>query len=56
MENRGEVCLEEEVGRLRRSGMSVQKISDFTGLQPSWVETVVEMLPEDKPVPDDNRV
>ena len=49
MEDRGGVCLEEEVNRLRRSGMCVQEIADSTGLEPRWVETVVEMLPEDAP-------
>ena len=50
MENRGEVCLEEKVDRLRRSGMSVQEISDSMGLEPAWVASVVEMLPdEEKP-------
>lgn len=48
MENHGEVCLQEEVDRLRRSGMSVQEISDFMGLHPAWVETVVEMLPDEE--------
>ncbi len=49
MENRGEVCLEEEVGRLRRSGMSVQEISDSMGLDPAWVTEIVETMPEEEP-------
>ena len=48
MEDRGEVCLEEEVSRLRRSGMSVREIADSTGLEPYWIQTVVEMLPEEE--------
>lgn len=48
MEDRREVCLEEEVDRLKRSGMSVQEISDFMGLEPSWVATIVEMLPDEE--------
>ncbi len=47
MENHGEVCLEEEVDRLRRTGMSVQEISDSMGLEPAWVASVVEMLPDE---------
>lgn len=48
MENRGEVCLEEEVDRLRRSGMSVREISTSLGLQPVWVAEIVEMLPDEE--------
>ena len=48
MENRGEVCLEEEVDRLRRSGMSVQEISASLGLEPAWVTEIVEMMPEEE--------
>lgn len=47
MENRGEVCLEEEVDRLRRSGMSVQEISDSMGLEPAWVAEQVEMISDE---------
>lgn len=49
MENRGEVCLEEEVARLRRSGMGAQEIADSMGLEPAWVASVVEMLPDEEP-------
>lgn len=48
MDNRGEVCLEEEVDRLRRSGMSVQEISDSMGLEPAWVTEIVEMMPDEE--------
>lgn len=48
MEKRGEVCLEEEVNRLRRSGMSVQEISDFMGLDPAWVAEIVEMMSDEE--------
>lgn len=48
MEGRGEVCLEEEVDRLRRSGLSVQEISEATGLESAWVASVVEMLPDEE--------
>ncbi len=47
MENRGEVCLEEEVDRLRHSGMSVQEISASLDLEPAWVAEVVEMMPKE---------
>lgn len=49
MDNRGEVCLEEEVGRIRRSGMSVREISASLGLEPVWVAEIVEMLPDEEP-------
>jgi hypothetical protein len=48
VESRGEVCLEEEVDRLRRSGMSVREISDSMGLEAAWVASVVEMLPDEQ--------
>ncbi len=49
MENHGEVCLEEEVNRLRRSGMSVREISKSTGLTPEWVAEQVEMFQDGDP-------
>ncbi|MDQ4105850.1 MAG: hypothetical protein M3157_01570 [Actinomycetota bacterium] len=48
MEDRGEVCLEEEVARLRRAGMSPQEIADAMGVEPAWVTGLVEMLPEEE--------
>jgi hypothetical protein len=41
MEDRSEVCLEEEVERLRRSGMSMAEISRKMGVDQSWVESLV---------------
>jgi hypothetical protein len=40
-ENEGEVCLEEEVERLRRSGMSGVEISRTMGVDQAWVETLL---------------
>ena len=40
-ENDGEVCLEEEVERLRRSGMSGVEISRTMGVDQTWVETLL---------------
>lgn len=40
-ENEGEVCLEEEVERLRRSGMSGAEISRTMGVDQAWVETLL---------------
>jgi predicted transposase YdaD len=40
-EGSGEVCLEETVERLRRSGLSVEEISEKTGLDASWVGEIV---------------
>ena len=40
-ENDGEVCLEEEVERLRRSGMSGVEISRTMGVDQAWVESLL---------------
>ncbi|MFL6031554.1 MAG: hypothetical protein ACJ73Y_02125 [Rubrobacteraceae bacterium] len=40
-ENEREVCLEEEVERLRRSGMSGVEISQTMGVDQTWVETLL---------------
>ncbi len=54
MEDGREVCLEEEVERLRRSGMSVAEISRTMGVDQSWVEQLIS-LPAggDHPGPDE---
>ncbi|HZB82696.1 MAG TPA: helix-turn-helix domain-containing protein [Rubrobacteraceae bacterium] len=49
MENKGEVCFEEEVERMRRSGMSTAEISQKMGVDPSWVESLVSMWEGGKP-------
>lgn len=41
MDGSGEVCLEEEVEKLRRSGMSATEISQQMGVELSWVETLI---------------
>jgi len=43
LEDRREVCLEEEVERLRRSGMSAREIAGKMGVDEGWVESVVSM-------------
>lgn len=40
-ENEREVCLEEEVERLRRSGMSGVEISRTMGVDQTWVEALL---------------
>ena len=40
-ENEGEVCLEDEVERLRRSGMSGVEISRTMGVDQAWVEALL---------------
>ena len=48
MDNKGEVCLEEEVEKRRRSGMSAEEISQDMGVDPAWVQSIVSMVePED---------
>ncbi len=49
MENSGEVCLEEEVERRRRSGMTAEEIAGEMGLQISWVEETLAASPEADP-------
>ena len=41
MEDRGEVCLAEEVERLRRLGISDGEIASRMGVDASWVETLI---------------
>ena len=48
MEERG-VCLEEEVERMRRSGMSTDEIAKKMGVDPSWVEGLVSMVADEEP-------
>ena len=43
MDNRGEVCLEEEVEKRRRSGMSTEEIAQDMGVDPVWVQSLVAM-------------
>ena len=47
VEGGGEVCLEEEVERLRRSGMSVAEISQQMGVDQSWVEGLIARVPDE---------
>jgi hypothetical protein len=48
LEDRGEVCLAEEVERLRRLGLSDGEIASKMGVDAGWVETVVSSG-EDEP-------
>jgi len=41
VEDRGEVCLAEEVERLRRLGLSDEEIASRMGVEVTWVETLV---------------
>ena len=52
MENRGEVCLAEEVERLRLLGHSDGEIASRMGVDVGWVETLVSPG-EDDPKPAD---
>ena len=44
MSNKGEVCLEEEVEKRRRSGMTTDEIAQDMGVDPAWVESLVSMV------------
>jgi hypothetical protein len=48
LDERGEVCMTEEVERLRRLGLSEGEIASRMGVDASWVETIVS-LGEDEP-------
>lgn len=50
MEERGEVCLAEEVERLRRLDLSDEEIARRLGVDEGWVGTLVS--PEDETVPE----
>jgi hypothetical protein len=41
VEDRGEVCLAEEVERLRRLGLSDEEIAERMGVDVAWVETLI---------------
>ncbi|MBA2534698.1 MAG: hypothetical protein H0V21_06785 [Rubrobacter sp.] len=41
MEERGEVCLAEEVERLRRLGLSDEEVASRMGVDASWVQTLI---------------
>ena len=47
MEDRREVCLEEEVERMRRSGMSAPEIAREMGVDEGWVESLISMLADE---------
>ena len=48
MEERGEVCLAEEVERLRRLGLSDGEVASELGVDVCWVETLISP-DEDEP-------
>ena len=51
MEERGEVCLAEEVERLRSLGLSDEEIASRMGVDVSWVLTLISPG-EDGPNPE----
>ena len=51
MQERGEVCLAEEVERLRRLGLSDDEVASRLGVDVSWVETLISPG-EDEPNPE----
>ena len=53
MEDRREVCLEEEVARLRRSGMSTREIAREMGLDEGWVEGLISLPADEAPSSED---
>lgn len=49
MEDNREVCLEEEVWRLRRTGLGPESISSKMGVELAWIEQVLAMNPDEEP-------
>ena len=53
LENGGDVCFEEEVERMRRSGMSTDEIAQpdeiaqQMGVDRTWVDSIVSMVEQD---------
>ena len=47
LEDRREVCLEEEVERLRRSGMGASEIAREMGVDEAWVESLISLSPDE---------
>lgn len=47
MEEHGEVCIQEEVGRLWEQGLSEEEIARSMGLEPGYVSSVISMLAPD---------
>ena len=43
LDNKGEVCLEEEVEKRRSSGMSTEEIAQDMGVDVAWVQSLVSM-------------
>ena len=54
LEYRREVCLEEEVARLQRSGMSTREIARTMGVDEGWVEGLISMSADDDPSAEDH--
>ncbi len=44
MEEKGELCLQEEVVRLREAGLSEEEIARKMGVDPGWVASITAML------------
>ena len=47
LENGGDVCFEEEVEQMRRSGMSTDEIAQRMGVERTWVDSIVSMVDQD---------
>ena len=54
LEDWREVCLEEEVARLRRSGMSAREISREMGVDEGWVESLISMSADEDSSAEDH--
>ena len=55
MEEKGELCLQEEVGRLWEAGLSGDEIARRMGVDPGWVEVVISMIGPEEDRQDEER-
>ena len=44
MEEKGELCLQEEVARLWEAGLPEEEIAQKMGLDPGWVASITAMI------------
>ncbi len=53
MEEKSSVCLEEEVERMRESGMAAEEIAARMGVDAGWVESLILMWEGGEPEKED---
>lgn len=56
VEEMGELCLQEEVARLREEGLSTDQIARKMGVDPGWVESLIAMIEPEEDRRDGERL